>query len=83
MRIRDRDYTLTLASDVTSDSMLLELDDVAGGGRETVADVRFDDAGGTMTLSAYRRELPLEAVEHLIAEARRRLPPTDATDDRP
>ncbi len=82
MRLRDRDYALTLASDVTSDSMLLELDDVTGGARETVADVRYDDAGGAMTLSAYRRDLPLEAVELLIAEARRRLPPTEAADGR-
>ena len=80
MRFRDRDYALTLASDVPSDSMLLELDDVSSGARDTVADVRYDDAGGGMTLSAYRRELPLEAVEYLIAEARRRLPPAEGAE---
>jgi hypothetical protein len=80
VRFRDRDYTLTVASDITLDSMLLELDDVTGGLRETVADVRYDDAHGTMSLSTYRDELPLEAVEHLIAAAKRRLPPVTSAD---
>jgi hypothetical protein len=75
MKLGDREFQLTLASDVSADSMRLELDDVTSGRRETVADVRLDDANGSMTFSAYQRELPLEAVEHLIAEARRRLPP--------
>jgi hypothetical protein len=75
MTFGGREFELTLASDVPSDSMLLELDEVTSGGRETVADVRFDDRDGSMTFSAYLRELPLEAVEHLIAQARLRLPP--------
>lgn len=73
MRFGNREYTITLASDTASDAILLELDDVTAGGRETVADVAFGDANGSMTFSAYRRELPLEAVEYLIGEARRRL----------
>jgi hypothetical protein len=75
MTFGGREFELTLASDVPSDSMLLELDEVTSGGRETVADVRFDDRNGSMTFSAYLRALPLEAVEHLIAQARLRLPP--------
>jgi hypothetical protein len=75
MKIGDREYESTLTTDLATDSMLLELDDLSGGVRQTVADVRFDDGSGVMTFTAYRHELPIEAVEYLIAEARRRLAP--------
>ena len=70
MKFGDREYAITLAGDVPSDAMLLDLDDVTAGGRETVADVRCAGADGMMTFSAYRPEIPLKAVEHFITEAR-------------
>ena len=78
MNVGDRQYALTLASDAPGDATFLELDDVTAGGRETVGDVRHADATGALTVSLYRRDVPLAAVELLLAEARRRLPPAVA-----
>jgi hypothetical protein len=73
MDLHGRRYELTLAS--APDGMALELDDVTGGGRETVALAFLADGDTTITFGAYRRDLPLAAVEWPAGEARRRLPP--------
>lgn len=78
MTFGDHEYDFTLASDVGADGMSLELDDVTGGDRETLAAVFHSDVDGSMRFTAYRRDLPLAAVEYLVAEARRRLPPAPA-----
>lgn len=78
MQLLGRQYRMTLVSDVAGNATLLELDDVSVSPRDTVGDVRYDDATGDMTLSLYRRDVPLAAVEWLLAEARRRLPPVVA-----
>ena len=38
-------------------------------------DIYYSNVDGTMTLTAYREDLPLAAVEWAIAEAKVRLPP--------
>lgn len=65
-------YEAQMASDLVRDGMALELLDGAG---DVVADVFYSDATGEMRFSAYRRDLPLAAVEWLIACAKVRLPP--------
>jgi hypothetical protein len=67
-----RRYTVTLASHVKNDGMLLELEDESGA---TVAEVFYSDATGAMTFTTWQPNLPLEAAEWLIAEANVRLPP--------
>jgi hypothetical protein len=66
-------YTATVASDLVHDGMVLELADETG---ETVADVSYSDATGEMALTTWRPNLPLEAAEWLIAQAKVRLPPS-------
>ena len=68
-----RHYTVTMASDLKDDGMLLELEDESGA---TVADVFYSDATGAMTFTAWQPNLPLDAAEWLIAEAKVRLPPS-------
>jgi hypothetical protein len=68
-----RCYTVTLASDVESDGMLLELEDESGA---TVADVFYSDVTKAMTFTTWQPNLPLEAAEWLIAQAKVRLPPS-------
>ena len=68
-----RHFALTVVS--SQDAFTMELDDVTDGGRETVADVQILDADGRLTFTAFRRDLPLAAVEWLIASARVRLAP--------
>ena len=54
--------------------MYLELND---GSMETMplGEVFYSDIDGSMTATTYGNDLPLDAVEWMIAEAKRRLPP--------
>lgn len=75
MRVGDRDYTYIMGSDVQRDGMYLELALADDGLEQALAEVFYSDVDGTMTFSGYAPDLPLEVVEWLISEARRRLPP--------
>jgi hypothetical protein len=68
-----RRYTATRASDLVNDGMLLELTDESG---DVIADVFYSDVTGEMTITTWRPNLPLEAAEWLIANAKACLPPT-------
>ncbi|MCC4293519.1 hypothetical protein [Brevundimonas aurantiaca] len=68
-------YELVMGSDVADrDGMYLELND---GSMETMplGEVFYSDIDGSMTATTYGNDLPLDAVEWMIAEAKRRLPP--------
>jgi len=70
-------FELTMGSDVHRDGMFLELSD--GVIEHTpLAEIFCADANGQMTLATFdNRSIPLEVVEWLISEARRRLPQAD------
>jgi hypothetical protein len=68
-------YELVMGSDVADrDGMYLELND---GSMETMplGEVFYSDIDGSMTASTFGNSLPLDAVEWMITEAKRRLPP--------
>lgn len=68
-------YELVMGSDVADrDGMYLELND---GSMETMplGEVFYSDVDNSMTLSTFGNSLPLDAVEWMIGEAKRRLPP--------
>jgi hypothetical protein len=68
-------YELVLGSDVAErDGMYLELSD---GSMDTapLAEVFYSDVDGSMSVSTFGNSVPLDKVEWMIAEARRRLPP--------
>lgn len=68
-------YELVMGSEGTDrDGMYLELND---GRMETrpLAEVFYSDIDGSMTASTFGNSLPLDAVEWMIGEAKRRLPP--------
>jgi hypothetical protein len=54
--------------------MYLEMNDVSGKMPETVLFVFRSDVDGRMTFSAYREDLPLDAVAWFIDQARKLLP---------
>jgi hypothetical protein len=66
-------YSTVMGSDVHRDGMYLELIDQETG--DEVAEVFYSDQSHRMTVSVFRPDLPIEAVEALIEEAKRRLPP--------
>lgn len=68
-------YELVMGSDVAErDGMYLELSD---GSMDTapLAEVFYSDVDGSMSVSTFGNSLPLDKVEWMIAEAKRRLPP--------
>ena len=69
-----REYEVLRGSDVQNDGMYLEMSDVSGKTRETVLFAFRSYRDGRMTFSAYREDLPLEAVAWFIEQARRLLP---------
>ena len=71
----ERQYRAVMASDLKRDGMALELVDASGG--ETVAEVFYSDATGRMTLTTFRRDLPLEAALTLERQAFQLLFDTD------
>ena len=70
-------FELTMGSDVQRDGMFLELSDGVIE-HAPLAEVFYDDLNGQMTLATFdNASVPLEVVEWLILEARRRLPTAD------
>lgn len=68
-------YDLAMGSDVSDrDGMYLELSDRS---IETMplAEVFYSDIDGSMTASTFANSLPLDVVEWMISEGKRRLPP--------
>jgi len=69
-------YTTLMASDLQRDGVGLELQStVQGQEARTVAEIFYADAEHTWTLNTFSCDVPLDIIEDLIAEARRRLPP--------
>lgn len=64
-------FRFLIASDVIADAMILEV----WAGEEQVMDVWCSDTSGEMTVSLYRRDLPVEVVEQAIAKAKSRFLP--------
>lgn len=70
-------FELTMGSDVQRDGMFLELSDGVIE-HAPLAEVFYADANGQMTLATFDNgSIPLEVVEWLISEAKRRLQPVD------
>lgn len=70
-----RTYEVVMGSDVADrDGVYLELTD---GSIEAMplAEVFYSDIDGSMRVSTFGNSLPIDTVEWLIAEAKRRLPP--------
>lgn len=62
-----------MGSDIQRDGMFLELLESASG--DVVGEVFYSDRTGQFAISLERPDIPLEAVEALIAAARQRLLP--------
>ncbi|MBF5045966.1 hypothetical protein FGE12_26375 [Aggregicoccus sp. 17bor-14] len=68
-----RRHEVLLGSDVVDDGMYLELADASDRVAGASLLVFRSDADGRMTFSGRCKDLPLEAVEWFLAEAKRRL----------
>jgi hypothetical protein len=70
------DYSFTLGSDVVRDGMFLEMEVGDGDGQRTIAEIFYSDETGKFFLNCFEQNVSLELIEHLIAEGRKRLPPS-------
>jgi hypothetical protein len=71
--IAGRQYKMIVGSDVSErDGMFLELYD---DNEESILEVFYSDADGSLTFTAWRQDLPLAVVEWAIAEGKCRLIP--------
>ena len=68
-----RQFTAQRGSDVIRDGMYLELNEHEG--KPGIAEVFFSDETNEFILNTFGNDVPLEAIEWLIAEARASLPP--------
>lgn len=75
---REARYTTLLASDIPRDGMGLELHQTLQGKNTVVAEIFYSDVEHTWTLNTFDHDVPLELVEEMVAEAKRRLPPREA-----
>ena len=74
MKVRGRDVSYTMGSDNLRDGMYLMLFHSDDPHEAAIAEVFYSDQNGTMTFSAFEKNLPLDVVEWLIEEAHKRLP---------
>lgn len=76
MDILSNSYTFVMGSDLERDGMYLEAQ-ISGAPEKVVAEVFYSDTSHELTVSCFEEALPIELLEHLISEGRRRLPPKE------
>lgn len=69
------EYSFTRGSDLERDGMFLEADVVGTSKRRTVAEIFYSDKTAKFFVSCFEEEVPVELIEYLVAEGRKRLPP--------
>ena len=76
VNIAGSEYSFTRGSDVVRDGMFLEADLHEGEKWRTLAEIFYSDKTGKFVVSCFEENVPVELVEHLIAEGRQCLPPS-------
>lgn len=79
VRINGRDYWLVVGSCDEPDGMFLECT-LKSDGTKALVEVFYSDHDGSFSIQTCGAKLPLELVEHVISEARRRLPPAPSAE---
>ena len=74
-KIGGRLYRYMMGSDVDRDGMFLELED-ATDEPALILEIFYSDRAADMTITTSRQEIPIEAVEWALKQARKRLPPS-------
>lgn len=73
IRHGQKQYRVTMASNVQRDGMALEIEEEGYPSR--FAEVFYHDESHEMTITTFGTEFPLAVIEELIAQAKARLPP--------
>ena len=76
MHIHGIDYEFTRGSDVSSrDGMFLEVSIKGSRPLVQVAEIFYSDQSGRFFVNCFVPDVPMELIEHLITQAKQRLPP--------
>ena len=67
-----RKFDCLRGSDIDRDGMYLELNE--SGGQSGVAEIFYSDQCNNFTLNTFGNDIPMEAIEWLIDEAKKLLP---------
>ncbi|NKB58005.1 MAG: hypothetical protein GKS00_16910 [Alphaproteobacteria bacterium] len=71
--INGRRYSYVIGSDLVRDGMYLELSDETKEPTD-ILEIFYSDQTHTMTMTAFRENIPIEVVEWALQQARARLP---------
>jgi hypothetical protein len=72
LSLENRKFKLTRGSDVDRDGMYLEMSEEGGGAG--IAEVFYSDQTHKFVLNTFGNDIPLEAIEWIVAEAKTALP---------
>ena len=76
IRIGDEEYRCVRGSDIDRDGMYLELSLASDVAQSAIAEIFYSDTTATMTMTLFREDMPLIAIEWLIEQAKLVLPPS-------
>ncbi|MCI4235647.1 hypothetical protein F6X50_02115 [Dickeya dianthicola] len=68
-------YELTRGSDIPRDGMFLELSEAGTSPLRQIAEIVYSDATHEFFLTCYEENVPLDAIEELLSEAKKLRPP--------
>ncbi|MEI7188394.1 hypothetical protein [Dickeya dianthicola] len=68
-------YELTRGSDIIRDGMFLELSEAGTSPLRQIAEIFYSDVTHEFFLTCYEENIPLDAIEELLSEAKKLLPP--------
>lgn len=72
LSLDSRKFELTRGSDIVRDGMYLEMSEV--GGSTAIAEVFYSDQTRKFVLNTFGNDIPVEAIEWIVEQARTLLP---------
>ncbi|WP_038908269.1 hypothetical protein [Dickeya oryzae] len=73
-------YELTRGSDIIRNGMYLELSEAGTSPLRQIAEIFYSDSTHEFVMTCYVENIPLDAIEKLISEAKKHLPPKTIND---
>jgi hypothetical protein len=75
LEYQNRRFEVVLCSDNEPDSMYLEVTETGEGKPRIVLEIRYLEDYGSITFTAFEKNLPFELIEHFGLSARKSLTP--------
>ncbi|AZO56679.1 hypothetical protein EJ077_27230 [Mesorhizobium sp. M8A.F.Ca.ET.057.01.1.1] len=79
LEYQTRQFEVMLCSDNEPDSMYLEVTEIVEEKSRIVLEIRYFESDGSITFTAFEKDLPFELIEHFGLSARESLTPVAET----